>query len=125
MLCSLDKKAFLNVSVLVLKSGVGQDLVMCSGQEYDPPRRVAMLAVTDPEWNELPAHRLTLRVSGVDRQAADTPGTSQSPSRGSFGNSYAYRQSLQLNTQMTVSMNAHDCQKETRKLRVICFMWFW
>lgn len=72
-----------------------QDAVTCSRQERDPPLCVGSSYRLSWGWNSLPAHRLTLRVSGVDRQAADTPGTSQSPSRGSSGNSFEYRQSLQ------------------------------
>lgn len=64
-----------------------------SGPRY--ARRAAvwshMATAADPGWKSLPAHGLTLRVSGVDRWAADTPGTSQGPSRGSSGKSFTYR----------------------------------
>lgn len=75
------------------KSGVGQDLVTCSGQEYQPPedvgniyRRVVKRAASTQ------AH--ARGIHGVDRQTADAPGTSQSPSGGGSGNSPAQRQSL-------------------------------
>lgn len=75
------------------KSGVGQDLVTCSGQEYQPPEDVGNIyrrAVKRAASTRAHARG----IHGVDRQAADAPGTSQSPSGGGSGNSPAQRQSL-------------------------------
>lgn len=110
VLCSSDKNAFCltNLSMLTQSqepvSSNFQAPVTCSGQQHDPPLRAGSRSRL---WvKRLPAHSLTRGVSGVDRQAADTPGTSQSPSGGSSGNSFQYRQSIQceLNTQITMDI---------------------